>query len=289
MKNTDMNTKILWVDDDRFFLEALRLLFLDVGIHLQQSHDLAHAMNTLNEGAERFDAVVLDIRFPPTADLMLATKAGHESGWYLARWIKEKWPTLKVIACSSTRQRQLMDWFETKAHGYLRRDMEPQELVKSVQQVIGAPESDLTQSTHVSTFIVHGHDVAELYQLKNFIQNSLRLPEPIILREQPSAGRTIIENLERYAKVTNVVFVLFTPDDLVTGSGEQEVRRARQNVVFELGYFYGRFGRTSGRILVLHKGPIELPSDISGMIFINIEHGIQSAGESIRRELGDLL
>jgi len=62
-------------------------------------------------------------------------------------------------------------------------------------------------------------------------------------------------------------------------------RRARQNVIFELGFFYGQLGRHSGRILVLHKGPVEIPTDISGIIWIDISNGIETAGEIIRKEL----
>jgi predicted nucleotide-binding protein len=47
----------------------------------------------------------------------------------------------------------------------------------------------------------------------------------------------------------------------------------------------GKLGRKSGRIILLHKGPIEIPSDIIGIEYIDITNGIKSAGEGIRREL----
>ena len=64
-----------------------------------------------------------------------------------------------------------------------------------------------------------------------------------------------------------------------------EKRRARQNVIFELGFFLGKLGRESGKILLLHKGPVEIPSDINGIEYIDISNGIESAGERIRKEL----
>jgi predicted nucleotide-binding protein len=42
-------------------------------------------------------------------------------------------------------------------------------------------------------------------------------------------------------------------------------------------------------VLVLHKGPIEIPSDVAGMAFIDISKGVDVAGERIRIELGDWL
>ena len=38
----------------------------------------------------------------------------------------------------------------------------------------------------LNTFIVHGRDEAAKFALKNYLQNSLGLSEPIILHEQPS-------------------------------------------------------------------------------------------------------
>jgi predicted nucleotide-binding protein len=136
---------------------------------------------------------------------------------------------------------------------------------------------------------VHGHDGAIKYELKDYIQNTLRLGVPVILQDEPSGGRTIIERFEEHAADCNVVFVLFTPDDYVaTASDPNEQRwRARQNVILELGYFLGKLTRQSGRVLLLHKGSIEIPSDIAGITYIPIDGGIAAAGEKIRRELSD--
>jgi predicted nucleotide-binding protein len=67
----------------------------------------------------------------------------------------------------------------------------------------------------------------------------------IILREQPSSGRTIIEKFVDYSNVGYAI-VLLTPDDrggAAESSLEDQLPRARQNVIFELGYFLGKLGR----------------------------------------------
>jgi predicted nucleotide-binding protein len=137
------------------------------------------------------------------------------------------------------------------------------------------------------TFIVHGHDHDSLYRLKDYIQNVLGLGEPAVLRDMPGLGKTLIEKFEQEADVAEVVFVLLTPDDVAGNLSEPEdqKRRARQNVILELGFFLGRLGRKSGRVLLLHKGPLEIPSDMEGIGYIDISNGIESAGEAIRREL----
>ncbi len=141
--------------------------------------------------------------------------------------------------------------------------------------------------TATRPFIVHGHDEATKLALKNYLQNVLMLGEPVILHEQPNGGRTIIEKFEDYAGMASMVFVLLTPDDLGADSEapNDTKRRARQNVIFELGYFLGTLGRESGRVCLLYKRPLELPSDIAGLIYIDITNGIEAAGELIRREV----
>jgi predicted nucleotide-binding protein len=135
-------------------------------------------------------------------------------------------------------------------------------------------------------FIVHGHDEATKWEVKNFLQNRLHLPEPVVLHEQANRGRTIIEKFEEHAEGVDGAVVLLTPDDHWRSEGsDDELRRARQNVIFELGYFFGRFERRSGRVLLLYKGLLDLPSDIAGIIYIDISNGVEAAGEHIRREL----
>lgn len=117
-------------------------------------------------------------------------------------------------------------------------------------------------------FIVHGHDEGAKEATARFIaQLDLK---PIILHEQPNAGWTIIEKLERHLDVGFAV-VLLTPDD-VGGRAQdppQLRNRARQNVVLELGLFIGALGRA--RVCALHKGSLELPSDFDGVVYVPMD------------------
>ena len=82
-------------------------------------------------------------------------------------------------------------------------------------------------------------------------------------------------------------FVLVSPDDRAFDpKTNDERRRARQIVIFELGFFYGLLGRQEGRVIVLKKGDVDLPSDIHGVIWIDVSAGVRSAGEDIRKEVG---
>lgn len=150
------------------------------------------------------------------------------------------------------------------------------------------PTNKENKMDSLRSFIVHGHDDAAKLELKDYLQNTMKLPEPVILHQQPNKGRTVIEKFEECSKDIDVAFVLLTPADIGGIPKEEQRERARQNVIFELGVFVGRFGRKSGRVILLHKGDLEIPSDLDGVVYIDISNGIESAGENIRKELTEL-
>lgn len=127
-----------------------------------------------------------------------------------------------------------------------------------------APPSSV-QSSGTDIFIVHGHDEALKQQVARTVER-LTGRDPIILHEQANSGRTIIEKFESYAKDAGFAVILLTADDRGGAISDDEMNpRARQNVVFELGYFVGRLGRS--RVAVLYDADVELPSDMSGVLY----------------------
>lgn len=93
---------------------------------------------------------------------------------------------------------------------------------------------------------------------------------PIILHEQPNKGNTIIDKLHECSKV-NYAIVLLTADDVGAKNGDHNdlKPRARQNVIFELGYFLGKLGRD--KICAIYQDCVEIPSDYQGIIFIKLD------------------
>ncbi|CDH00139.1 TIR domain-containing protein [Xenorhabdus bovienii] len=118
-------------------------------------------------------------------------------------------------------------------------------------------------------FIVHGHDGEAKERTARFIEK-LGL-EAVILHEQASRSMTIIEKIENYSNDVGFGIVLYTPDDMGNSKDKAENNelkyRARQNVVFEHGFLIGKIGRENVTPLV--EGSIELPNDISGIVYIN--------------------
>ena len=118
-------------------------------------------------------------------------------------------------------------------------------------------------------FIVHGHDEEAKVKTARFIEK-LGLT-PIILHEQASQGKTIIEKIEEYSNV-GFGIVLYTPCDIGGKKTNQELlkNRARQNVVFEHGFLIGKIGRKN--VCALVKGEIEKPNDISGVVYVDMDN-----------------
>ena len=117
-------------------------------------------------------------------------------------------------------------------------------------------------------FVIHGRDDGAKETVARFLAK-LGL-EPVILHEQANQGRTIIEKFEDHAHVGFAV-ALLTPDDVGSLQGDTNnfKPRARQNVIFEFGYFIGKLGRR--KVCALVKGDVEKPSDYEGVLYIPLD------------------
>ena len=130
--------------------------------------------------------------------------------------------------------------------------------------------------------MIHGHDTNSLLRLKDFI-NKLGL-NSIILNEQPNNGMTIIEKFEHFANKCAFALALLTPDDLQASElSTGEIYRARQNVILEMGWFMGKLGRP--KVVLIHAGSVELPSDITGLVYLEFQKNISEISEMLRDEL----
>jgi predicted nucleotide-binding protein len=131
-------------------------------------------------------------------------------------------------------------------------------------------------------FVIHGRDEAKWRELKDILRTEFRL-NPIVLLEQPDAGcKTVIEKFEHYAQTCSYAIAVFTPDDEVTSGGDIYLQ-ARPNVIYELGWFCGRLGR-SGAMLLLKEGT-SLFSDFGGIIQKRFTQNVSERIVEIKRDL----
>ena len=172
------------------------------------------------------------------------------------------------------RTRDVTNNYITKAPGQTKR----QEQTKSI---------NLTKDSK-KVFVVHGHDI----ELKNDVELFLKSIDldPIVLHRQVDEGLTIIEKFEKHANV-NYAIVLLTPDDFGFAKSEAPKvekdrkieARARQNVIFEFGYFIGKLSRQN--VCCIYKHGVTLPSDLSGYIYKEVNRSVEEVGLFLMKEL----
>jgi CheY-like chemotaxis protein len=275
--------RVLIIEDDAFYGQHIGELLRDHGVDTIRA---ATAEEALAEDPSTFDVALVDVMLPNDPQKSGITneesRGGFSAGIAVARRLIETNTKLKVgIISSDVGGGEAEAWASEKGFPFIRKSDGRKRLIEALTSLglLGTKQPPLA-------FIVHGHDESALLELKNYVQNTLKWREPIVLREQAGSGKTIIEKFEDFAEKVDCVFVLLTPDDKSISSGtDEEKRRSRQNVIFEFGFFYGSLGRHSGRVVMLYKGPLELPSDIAGVVWIDIGKGISAAGEQIRKEV----
>ena len=163
-----------------------------------------------------------------------------------------------------------------------------------------------------NVFIVHGRDHEPMKELKTMLLEFGL--SPIVLHQEASGGLTLAEKLEKYSKDVGYAFVILTPEDVGGHRGEMRQKlggdipflsrpvtvfggsivdqvldlfepRARQNVIFEMGYFWGLLERK--RVCCLLKGNVEKPSDIEGIVYVPFKDSVYDAQVRIMKELRD--
>lgn len=144
------------------------------------------------------------------------------------------------------------------------------------------------QADPSKVFIVHGHDT----ELKNDVElfcRSINI-EPIILHRELDEGLTIIEKFEKHSNVKYAI-ILLTPDDIGFSAdnidkNDEERKlelRARQNVIFEFGYFVGKLTRHN--VCCIYKEGVILPSDLDGLIYKKVNKSVEEVGLFLLKEL----
>ena len=167
--------------------------------------------------------------------------------------------------------------------------------VEEVKRVLGlsvqinSNNNEVSQQTlpkRKKVFVVYGHDSGARTQLEAMLRRWDL--DPLILDQLPSEGATIIEKLERYTQDVNFAVVLATPDDIGYRVNHEDelASRARQNVVFEHGLLIGLYSRHRVTCLVKKEDEIELPGDISGVVYTN--HSVKDWRISVAHMLNDV-
>jgi predicted nucleotide-binding protein len=148
--------------------------------------------------------------------------------------------------------------------------------------------------TNRKILIINGQNEKLREHVIAYLQ-SLNL-EPVLIEKSHRQEETLIDRFESYSRQSAFALVFLTGEDLgkpvpanaIEPSNfgtakksemaryrvakeriEMKKRRARENEIFELGYFVGSMGR--GRVRVLSEEIFERPSDVDGILYIPLD------------------
>jgi hypothetical protein len=132
-------------------------------------------------------------------------------------------------------------------------------------------------------FLVHGRNHAVRDQINLFLSRDLGLDVKLMSTEA-SAGRSFPEKFEEIARRCSFAVCLLTADDEYSLPDGSTRHRARQNVILEIGYFWGAMGRRN-KVVFLVDPCLELPSDMCGLGCIELTPDLGETRLRLRSEL----
>lgn len=208
-------------------------------------------------------------------DLMLPPSFGKE-GLIMLENVKKNSPDSEVLMISSKDKgmTQIVDQaYQLGVRRFIDKS-DPEHLIKIILSV-----KEIKKEMNDSIFISHGHAELLKLQLKDFVREKLG-KKAVILSDQPNNGMTIVEKLEAASEKCNKAIILLTKDDEMADG----TMRGRQNVIHEIGFFQGKYGRRN--VILLQEEGVESFTNISGIVYIqfNRDH-FSEVFEQLRNEL----
>ena len=161
---------------------------------------------------------------------------------------------------------------------HMQGDIERVDLIECIaEEDTASIETSKNVIDKNKVFVVYGHNDALRVEVSRTIEQLGLIP--IVLQEQEDFGNTIIEKFETHASDIGFAVVLLTADDI--GVSRKDLAkekndykaeykpRARQNVIFEMGYFIGKLDRA--HVFELLEEGIETPGDLDGALYTMVD------------------
>jgi len=247
--------RILFADNDRKFRGTWTSLLRYEGFDVVEVSSVSTAKAALNKGG--FDLAILDLHLEREE-----TDDEDDSGLRLATDFQD---TLPIIILSGNANKKALLWaVQADSKHFIsvvEKPQGPDMLFKKIKKAI-LPK----------VFVSHGHDENATAAVVSFLEKGGA--SPVLLKEQTRASFSLLDEFEKYGNVEFAV-ILVTPDDVGARKGEDTRPRARQNVIFELGFFLAKLGRN--RVVALCKEPegeterIELPFNYHGVLYRDLK------------------
>jgi predicted nucleotide-binding protein len=117
-------------------------------------------------------------------------------------------------------------------------------------------------------FIGHGKDLGAVDQLTKLLERMG--VKGIVAKDEAHAGRPISQKVADCMRECSAgIFIASADDDAIDAKGNP-IKRARENVIYELGAASFAYGQ---RIVIFKEGGVEFPTDFSDLGYIEYEKG----------------
>lgn len=269
---------IYLIDDDAFFTDTLKGILGDLGFSAKTFASAKQFEKHLRKPPPY--AMIVDLAVPIGNSALISSsqaKGGHDTGITLLRLAKQSWFTTRLVLITGKPSNDARCWCEENEVEYLLKPISR----STLERCLGL--------RRLRAFIVHGRDQDAIDKIKSTLVD-LNI-EPIVLMEQQNRGRTVIEKFEKVSSSCDVAIIALSPEDIgriAIDPTSKEKMRMRQNVLFELGYFCGSFGRTSGRVILIEFSDLDIPSDLAGVMIIDGTKDKDTLTNEIRAEISNI-
>lgn len=246
--------KVLLADNNPRDLAVWAEVLESAGFEAVRAGSVSEAQEFLIRGG--FDLAVLDLHLVSDED------ENDDSGLKLAQLFRETVPIILLTGkatVQTTRDALQSDGRSSPAVAFVRKKEDGAEVLLEEAKKAIVPK----------VFVAHGHAPKATAAVVRFLKDVGA--HPVVLQEQPLASQTIIEAFEQYANVQFAI-ILMTQDDQGRRKREKKWKfRARQNVIFELGFLVAKLGRERVVTLMKKRKPVEPPSNYSGILYRELD------------------
>lgn len=260
---------LLLEDDQEFAFKCVDLLVRNkYGVKLCATAEEAKSYLLENDA----DIALIDLMLPPTYG---------EEGLEFLRYLRGRYRPIEPIMMT-VKDSKTVEIVATAMNLGARDFIDKNKDWDLFEQSLLFKLREVRKEMQGNIFVSHGHSELLKLKLKDFIRSRLQ-KNVIILSEQPNQGLTVVEKLERVSERCCFAIILMTKDDEQRSGGA----RARQNVIHEIGFFQGKYGRS--RVILVAERGVELFTNISGIVRIEFEpNHFETVFEKLRVELEGL-
>lgn len=267
--------KILICDDNKHYINRLReeisaINYKNKDYQLSITAAPSPQMFIDNVKTEGFDVIILDTCIRDVIDEQVVfdyLRNRMQQDYYgpdLYVHAKKNCPDALIFVLSNLPVNVSRTEFNnTDAEYFCKSHTTPAEIANYIKNYFDTKKKRLLNNV----FVVYGHNEGMRTDVTKYIKR-LGIKSLDLMEYSPGGIRTIFDALNLCANQIECAIILLSADDIVVNDRHEfQSYRARQNVIFEMGFFSGVLGRD--RIIVLYEpnDKFEFPSDIIGIYY----------------------